>query len=84
MTKTPAVGPGLRGEKSESGKPSPDSAGLDHRQQPVDPRAAWLLRASARYHLVREAAMTLDEAFSPDFIDDFLTADAPIRSRRGE
>jgi hypothetical protein len=33
---------------------------------------------------VREAAMTLDEAFSPDFIDDFLTADAPIRSRRGE
>lgn len=72
MRKAPAVGPG-QGEESESGKLSPPIAPACPERQ-VDPRAAILLRASARYHLVREGAMTLDEAFSPDFVDDFLTA----------
>ena len=39
-----------------------------------DPRAAWLLRASARYHLVRNGMMSLNEAFDDHFICDLFDA----------
>ena len=72
--KTPAcVGPGLREGNSESDAP-PDSVLAAPTSRPDDPRAAWLLRASARYHLVKNGAMTLAEAFSPDFVCDLLDA----------
>jgi hypothetical protein len=70
---TPAGGPGLQGGRQNRNAP-PDNVPPDQRQRLVDPLAAWLLRASARYHLVREGAMTLDEAFDNAFVCDFLEA----------
>jgi hypothetical protein len=38
----------------------------------VDPRAAILLRAAVRYDLLRLGEISLDEAFSKNFVDDFV------------
>ncbi len=73
MKNAPALGPG-QGDKEGSGKASAPIAPLSPRQQPVDPRAALLLRAAARYDLLRHGEVTLDQAFDCAFVDDFLTA----------
>lgn len=39
--------------------------------RPIDPRLAFLACASARLDLVEAGAMELDEALSPDFIEQF-------------
>jgi hypothetical protein len=64
-------GPG-QGDDQQIKRRSPCTGSPDSRQ--IDLRASLLLRASARFHLVREGAMSLDEAFDDQFICDILEA----------
>jgi hypothetical protein len=68
------VEPGHVGEGSKAGNCSPPIAPLAPDQQPVDPRAAILLRAAVRYDLLRAGDIDLDSAFDCQFVSDFLDA----------
>src|SRR5262249_41677691 len=68
------VEPGHVGEGSKAANCSPPIAPPGPDQQPADPRAAILLRAAARYDLLHAGEIDLATAFSPDFVDDFLSA----------
>jgi hypothetical protein len=83
MKDSPGVGfePG-QGEERDSGKCSSPIAPPGPDQQPVDPRAAILLRAAARYDLLRAGEIDLAQAFDSHFVADFLeaTGACPCRS----
>jgi hypothetical protein len=66
VEKTPREGAGL----SENNTGSPPNA-PDQISQRIDLRLAFLACAAARFDLVEAGAMTLDEAFSRDFIERF-------------
>jgi hypothetical protein len=68
------VEPGHVGEESKSANCSPPIAPLGPDQQHVDPRAAILLRAAARYDLLRAGEIDLAQAFDGHFVSDFLEA----------
>jgi hypothetical protein len=66
--KAPAVSGLGQGEKT--GNFPPDTA-PDHNRQRIDLRLAFLACAAARFDLVEAGAMTLDEAFSRDFVERY-------------
>jgi hypothetical protein len=71
VKETPRFEGAGQGEGNEH--PSP-IAPLDRHQACIDPRAAILLRAAARYDLLRSGEIELDQAFDPAFVDDILAA----------
>src|SRR5215469_1154318 len=82
MKNAPAVEPGRGDEVSTKDRPHLLQLDHEHQDRHVDPRAAILLRAASRYNLLRHGEITLDDAFSENFVDDFLEAVGAIWRRQ--